>query len=66
MTIDSVWERMVATIDQLGDSLRWRTLPEKGVTLDATAFLDLGFVETKNLKYDPAAFKEAHAAQVEV
>ena len=26
-----------------------------------TAFLDLPFVETKNLKYDSAAFKEAHA-----
>jgi NADH-quinone oxidoreductase subunit G len=66
MTIDSVWERMVATIDQLSDSLRWRTLPEEGIALDATAFLDLGFVETKNLKYDPAAFKEAHVAPVEV
>jgi hypothetical protein len=66
MTIDSVWERMVATIDQLGDSLRWRTLPEEGIALDATAFLDLGFVETKNLKYDPTAFKEAQVAQVEV
>ena len=65
ITIDSVWERMVATIDQLSDSLRWSTLPEKGVTLDATAFLDLGFVETKNLKYDPFAFKEAHAAFAE-
>ena len=64
ITIDSVWERMTAAIDQLGDSLRWRTLPEEGVTLDATAFLDLGFVETKNLKYDPIAFKEAHLAQV--
>jgi NADH-quinone oxidoreductase subunit G len=66
VTIDSVWERMVATIDQLGDSLRWRTLPEKGITLDASSFLDLGFVETKNLKYDPTAFKEAQVAQVEV
>jgi NADH-quinone oxidoreductase subunit G len=66
MTIDSVWERMVSTINQLGDSLRWRTLPEEGIALDATAFLDLGFVETKNLKYDPAAFKEAHVAPVEV
>ena len=65
ITIDSVWERMVATIDQLSDSIRWSTLPEKGVTLDATAFLDLGFVETKNLKYDPVAFKEAHAAFAE-
>ena len=66
ITIDSVWERMTATIDQLSDSLRWHSLPEKGVALDATAFLDLGFVETKNLKYDPVAFKEAHAALAEV
>jgi NADH-quinone oxidoreductase subunit G len=66
VTIDSVWERMVATIDQLSDSLRWRTLPEEGVALDATAFFDLGFIETKNLKYDPTAFKEALVAQGEV
>ena len=65
-TIDSVWERMTATIDQLCDSLRWHSLPEEGVALDATAFLNLSFVETKNLKYDPVAFKEAHAALAEV
>ena len=66
ITIDSVWERMTATIDQLSDSLLWRTLPEEGVALDATAVLDLGFIETKNLKYDPIAFKEAHVAPIEV
>ena len=65
ITIDSVWERMTATIDQLCDSLRWHTLPKEGVALDATAFLNLGFVETKNLKYDPVAFKEAHASLAE-
>ena len=57
---------MTATIDQLSDSLRWHSLPEKGVALDATAFLNLGFVETKNLKYDPIAFKEAYASLAEV
>jgi hypothetical protein len=36
-------------------------LPEEGVVLDATAFLELDFVETKNLKYDPVAFKETHS-----
>ena len=56
----------MATIDQLSDSLRWRTLPEEGVALDATAFFNLGFIETKNLKYDPTAFKEAQVAKVEV
>ena len=66
ITIDSVWERMTATIDQLSDSLLWRTLPEEGVALDATAFLNLGFIETKNLKYDPTTFKEAHVAPIEV
>jgi len=60
VTIDSVWERMASKLDQLDDGLRWRSLPEEGVALDATAFFDLDFVETKNLKYDPAAFKEAY------
>lgn len=61
VTIDAVWERMAAKIAQLDDGLLWRSLPDEGVSLDASAFLDLEFVETKNLKYDLAAFKEAHA-----
>jgi NADH-quinone oxidoreductase subunit G len=61
ITIDTIWERMTASIDQLSDSLCWRTLPQEGVALDASAFLDLDFVETKNLKYDPVAFKDAHS-----
>ncbi|MEE2988680.1 MAG: molybdopterin-dependent oxidoreductase [Verrucomicrobiota bacterium] len=66
VTIDSVWGRMTEKIDQLDDSLRWHSLPEEGIALDATAFLNLGFVENKNLKYDPISFKEAHAALEEV
>ena len=62
LTIDLVWERMAPKILQFDDSFRWRSLPDDGVALNASAFLDLDFVETKNLKYDPAAFKEAHAA----
>ena len=65
LTIDLVWERMAPKISQFDDSFRWRSLPDDGVALNASAFLDLDFVETKNLKYDPAAFKEAHAAPVE-
>ena len=33
--------------------------------LDPAKFIDLPFFETKNLKYDPVAFKEAQAAVVE-
>jgi hypothetical protein len=56
---------MAPKLAQLDDQLRWRTLPDEGVALDASAFLALNFVETKNLKYDPVAFKEAHAATAE-
>lgn len=65
ITIDTVWERMTAKLALLEESLRWGTLPAEGLALDATAFLDLDFVETKNLKYDPVAFKEAYAAPAE-
>jgi len=65
VTIDAVWERMASGIDQLDEALRWRSLPEEGVALDATAFAELDFVETKNLKYDPAALKEAQANPAE-
>lgn len=65
LTIDSVWERMASQITQLDVALRWRNLPDEGVALDASDYLDLDFVETKNLKYDPAAFKEAHLASAD-
>jgi NADH-quinone oxidoreductase subunit G len=65
LTIDTVWERMVPQLAQLDDTLRWRNLPDEGVALDASDFLDLDFVETKNLKFDPAAFKEAHSASAD-
>lgn len=62
VTIDAVWERMVATLDILPEDARWRTLPEAGLALDGAAFQELEFVETKNLKYDPA---KAEATQAE-
>lgn len=66
VTIDAVWERMTSKHSQLDDALRWRSLPDAGLTLDASAFLNLDFVESKNLKYDPDAFKEAYATPVGV
>lgn len=62
VTIDVVWERMAATLDILPEDARWWTLPEAGLALDGAAFQELEFVETKNLKYDPA---KAEAAQAE-
>lgn len=66
VTIDAVWERMTSKHSQLDDALRWRSLPDAGLALDASAFLNLDFVESKNLKYDPDAFKEAYATPVGV
>jgi NADH-quinone oxidoreductase subunit G len=64
VTIDAVWSRMTGQIEQLEDNLTWRELPDEGLPLDASAFLTLDFVERKNLKYDPAAFKQAGDAPV--
>ena len=60
-SIDAAWEFIAKGVNLFDDALRWRTIPAEGVALDPSAFLDLPFVETKNLKYDSAAFKEAHA-----
>ncbi|MDQ8194127.1 2Fe-2S iron-sulfur cluster-binding protein [Coraliomargarita sp. SDUM461004] len=65
LSIDDVWERMVSRIAQFDAAIRWSALPEEGVALDASAFLDLNFVESKNLKFDPVAFKETSAAPAE-
>lgn len=60
--LDAAWQFIAAKVPQIADDLRWSRIPEEGVALDPTAFLALDFVESKNLKYDPVAFKEAHAA----
>ncbi|MFP4203292.1 MAG: 2Fe-2S iron-sulfur cluster-binding protein [Opitutales bacterium] len=60
VTVDDVWERIAATVPEFA-GLNWSGIPETGQALDPSAFIQLPFVESKNLKYDPAAFKEAHA-----
>jgi NADH-quinone oxidoreductase subunit G len=64
ITIDTVWERLAASVGQFAGQT-WRGIPDEGVALDPSAFLHLPFVETKNLKFDPDAFKETPAAAVE-
>ncbi len=64
ITIHSVWERIASSVESFS-GLDWQGIGDEGVELDPTAFLDLPFVETKNLKFDPAKFKEAHLATVE-
>jgi NADH-quinone oxidoreductase subunit G len=64
LTIDAAWERIAAGVSCFGEGLRWRSIPESGLALEPGALAELPYVETKNLKYDPAALKEAAAAPV--
>lgn len=59
-TMEDIWGRISAKVGQFSE-VTWRGIGTQGHTLDATAFLDLPFPETKNLKFDPVAFKEAQA-----
>jgi NADH-quinone oxidoreductase subunit G len=62
VTLDLLWQRIAAKVDLIDGAQTWRGIPEEGLALEPGALIDLPFVETKNLKYDPVAFKEAHAA----
>ena len=64
LTLDLVWERIAEKVSAF-EGQSWRGISDEGLALDPTPFLDLPFVETKNLKFDPVAFKEAQAASVE-
>ncbi|CAA6693642.1 MULTISPECIES: 2Fe-2S iron-sulfur cluster-binding protein [unclassified Lentimonas] len=64
LTMDVAWERIADTMSAF-EGLSWRGISDEGVALDPAAFIDLPFVETKNLKFDPVAFKEAQAASTE-
>jgi NADH-quinone oxidoreductase subunit G len=61
LTIDLVWQRIAEKIGAF-EGLTWRGISDEGVVLDPVPFIDLPFVETKNLKFDPVAFKEAQTA----
>jgi NADH-quinone oxidoreductase subunit G len=64
LTMDVAWERIADTMSAF-EGLSWRGISDEGVALDPAQFIDLPFVETKNLKFDPVAFKEAQAASTE-
>ena len=55
VNLDVVWQR-------IDDAQTWRSIPDEGVALKPGELLDLPFVETKNLKFDPEALREAQAA----
>ncbi len=62
--ISSVWEQIALKVEPFS-GMSWQGIGDEGVELDPIPFLDLPFVETSNLKFDPAKFKEAHVAPVE-
>ena len=64
VTPDLIWQRLAAQVPEFS-AITWQGIGEDGVAIDPTAFIGLPFSERKNLKYDPVAFKEAHAASVE-
>jgi len=56
MSIDQLWQRMSKKIPRFS-GLSWRSIPDEGIALDPGEFIELPFVETKNLKFDPEAFR---------
>lgn len=63
-SISQIWEQLAAKVSGF-KGLGWQEIAEDGVALDPVPFLELPFVETRNLKFDPDAFKKAHMTSVE-
>ena len=65
VTLNKVWQDLSNTIDEF-ESITWQKIgDQQGMQINPRAFLDLSFSESKNLKYDPTAFKEAYTEVVE-
>ncbi|MFU8847670.1 MAG: 2Fe-2S iron-sulfur cluster-binding protein [Opitutales bacterium] len=62
VTLDTLWLRMAAKLDAIDAGQTWRGIAEEGIALEPGALRELPFVESKNLKFDPDALKEAQAA----
>jgi len=62
VTLDEVWQRIASKLEIIDDAQTWRGIPDEGLALIPGELIDLPFIETRNLKYDPVAFKEAQLA----
>ena len=64
LTFEMVWQDLSNTIAEF-ESITWQEIgDQQGIQINPRAFLDLPFSESKNLKYDPKAFKEAHITEL--
>lgn len=61
LTMEHIWQRIAETNPHF-QGLSWAAIGDAGLVLDPMPFIELPFVETKNLKFDPVAFKQAQAA----
>ena len=59
-TIEQVWSRMGEGEGAFA-GLAWQKIPDEGLKLEAGSLAQLDFVESKNLKYDPATPEAAEA-----
>ena len=64
LTIDVAWERIVDKMSAF-EGLSWRGITDEGIALDPEQLVDLPFLETKFLKFEPFAILEAQAASTE-
>tara|TARA_A100001015_G_scaffold248549_1_gene286035 strand:- start:830 stop:2554 length:1725 start_codon:yes stop_codon:yes gene_type:complete len=59
--MDALWVQISTEVKAFA-GITWRGIGSQGVALDAESLSELNFIETKNLKYDPATFGQAQVA----
>lgn len=56
-SIEAIWKSISESISEF-KGMEWASIPEEGIALEASAYKDLPFVETENLKYKPDTIEE--------
>ncbi|MGC6455875.1 MAG: 2Fe-2S iron-sulfur cluster-binding protein [Coraliomargaritaceae bacterium] len=63
-SMDVLWQEISRTAEAFS-GVSWRAIGSQGIAVEPAGLRELDYIETKNLKYDPAAFQEAPVALTE-
>ena len=63
-TMDDLWQQISSSVEAFS-GITWKAIGSQGLAVNPGRSGELNYIETKNLKYDPIAFKESQVTLAE-
>ena len=64
-TMDDLWQQISSSVEAFS-GITWKAIGSQGLAVNPGRSGELNYIETKNLKYDPIAFKESQVTLAEL